>query len=132
MRHYLVKLAMLATLALALSVAFAVGRQSQPQSAPAQDQAAQQAPPPPHVDVEPDPASRKLEQTIEDAFSQDPYFADSRVSVQVTDTEIVLSGVVLTATAKDHAKKIATDHAGGRKVTDLIKVNPNIQPGPGL
>jgi len=130
MRHYLVRLAMLATLALPWSAAFAVGEQTQPRSAPAQDQAAQQAPPP-HVDVEPDPASRKLEQTIKDAFSQDPQFAYSRVSVDVTDTEIVLSGVVLTATAKDHAVKIATDHAGGRKVTDLIKVNPNINPGPG-
>jgi osmotically-inducible protein OsmY len=128
MRHFTVKLAMLSALAFALSVTFSFGHQSQPQASPAQDQAQQQGQPPPHVDVEPDPASRQLERAIQDEFAKDPHSAYARVTVHVTDTEIILGGVVLTATARDQAVKIATDRAAGRKVTSLIKINKNIHP----
>lgn len=132
MRQYRVKLALLATLALALTVALAGGQQAQPQNSLTQDQAQQQAEKPPHVDVEPDPESRKLEKTITDAYAQEPHMAYSDVSVHATDKDITLTGTVLTATAKNQAAQIATEHAAGRKINNKIRVNPNIHPGPGL
>jgi osmotically-inducible protein OsmY len=54
--------------------------------------------------------------------------AYSRVTVHVTDTEVELDGVVLTSTAKEQAAKIATEHAGGRKVKNKLKINPNTHP----
>ncbi len=130
MRPYPVKLAMPAILTLALAVALAVGQQPQPQISPAPDQAQEQKPP--HVDEQTSPEARALERTITDALSQDPHMAYSRVSVHAVGDEIVLTGTVLTAAAKDQAGKIATDHAAGKKVTNKIRVNPNIHPGPGL
>ena len=56
----------------------------------------------------------------------------ARVRVHVTDSEILLSGVVLTEEAKSQAEQIATEHAAGRKVTNHLKVNPNIHPAPGI
>ena len=131
MRPYPVKLAMLAILILALAIAVAVGQQPQPQISPAQDQA-QQEEKPPHVDEQTNPEARALEKNIRDALNQDPHMAYSRVSVHAVGDEVILTGTVLTATAKDQAEKIATDHAGGKKVTNKIRVNPNIHPGPGL
>jgi osmotically-inducible protein OsmY len=87
---------------------------------------------PPHVDAEPSPADRDLERTIKDALGQDPHMAYSRVSVHVTDKEVVLTGVVLTGTAKGQAAQIASEHAAGRKVTNRLKVNANTHPGSGF
>ena len=131
MRQYPVKLATLAVLILSFAVLRAANGQ-QAQNPPAQDQGQQQTQPPPHVDAEPNPEARQLERTITDALQKDPHMAYSRVRVQATDSEIILSGTVLTATAKDQAEQIATQHAGGRKVTNRIKVNPNVHPGPGV
>ena len=102
------------------------------QNPPTQDQTQQPQEAPPHVDAQTNPDDRKAENAIQDALKQDPHMAYSRVQVQATDTEVILTGVVLTATAKDQAEKIATDQAGGRKVTNKIRVNPNVHPGPGL
>ena len=131
MRLYPVKIATLALLILSFAIArTSSGQQSQ--NPPAQAPAAQQTEPPPHVDANPNPEARQLEKTITDALNQDPHMAYSRVRVQATDSEVILSGTVLTATAKDQAEQIATQHAGGKKVTNRIKVNPNVHPGPGL
>lgn len=121
------KLAILAILTLLFAVTRAPGRR-----APKALDPPQQAQKPPHVDAEPDPQARNLEKTIKDAIKQDPHMAYSRVNVHVTDSEVELSGVVLTNTAKDTAAQIASDHAGGRKVNNKIKVNPNTHPGPGI
>jgi osmotically-inducible protein OsmY len=127
------KLALLMIFGLGLAMVTAVAQQSQSQqNPPAQDQVQQPAQKPPHVDVEPNPEDRKLEQSILGALQKDPHMAYSRVSVHVTDQEIVLVGIVLTTTAKDQAEQIATQHAGGRKVTNKIRVNPNVHHGPGL
>jgi osmotically-inducible protein OsmY len=125
--------AILATLAI-LALSFVIARAASQQNPVAQDQSQppQQTEKPPHVDTEPDPAARNLEKNILDAIKQDPHMAYSRVTVHVTESEVVLTGVVLTNTAKDQAAQIATDHAGGRKVTNRIKVNPNTHPGPGI
>jgi osmotically-inducible protein OsmY len=125
------KLALLMIFGFGLAMVTAVAQQAQ-QNPPAKDQVQQPAEKPPHVDAEPNPEDRKLEQTIQGALQQEPHMAYSRVRVHVTDTEIVLTGVVLTVTARDQAAKIASDHADGRKVTNRIKVNPNTNPGPGL
>ena len=112
----------------------AAGRQPQAQNPQSQDQSQQQqqAGQPPHVDTEPAPSDRALEQAIMDEFKHEPHMAYSRVRVHVTDTEVLLSGVVLTNEAKDHAAQVATTHAGKRKVVNHIKVNPNIHPAPGM
>jgi osmotically-inducible protein OsmY len=114
------------------AAAFALAQQPQsqtPSSAPDQSQAQQPAEPPPHVDAEPNPEDRTLEQSIQDNLGKDSHMAYSSVAVHVTDTEIMLTGTVHTSTAKDQAAKIAGEHAGGRKIENQIKVNPNTHPG---
>ena len=129
MRTDPVKLAILAILTLSLAVALAAGQQPQPQISPAQGQAQEN---PPHVDQQTNPEGRAVEKSITDALRQDPHMAYSKVSVHASGDEIILTGTVLTSTAKDQAEKIATEHAGGKKVTNKIRVNPNLHPGPGL
>jgi len=131
MKNYPVKLALLALFALA--AVQASGGQAQPQPQPKaeaqyQQPQAQPTEPPPHVDQEPNPADRALEDTIKKDLSQDAHMAYSRVTVHVTDAEVELDGVVLTSTAKEQAAKIATEHAGGRKVKNKLKINPNTHP----
>ena len=125
MRPYSVKLAMPAILTLFLAVALAAGQQPQPQISPAQGQAQEN---PPHVDQQTNPEARAVEKSIRDALNQDPHMAFSNVSVHTSGGEIILTGSVLTSAAKDQAEKIATEHAGGTKVTNKIRVNPNIHP----
>lgn len=126
------KFALLAVVAFSFWSVLALGHQPQAQSSQAPEQSQQQAEKPPHADTEPNPAARDLENTIKDALKQDPHMAYARVRVHVTETEVLLTGVVLTATAKDQAAQIANDHAAGRKVVNHIKVNPNIHPAPGI
>ena len=128
---YCVTLATLGILTMSFAIARGAGQQPQSQN-PQDANPSQQAEKPPHVSQEPDPAARNLEKEITGALRQDPHMAYSRVSVHVTDNEVVLTGVVLTATGRDQAAKIAADHAGGRKVTNRIKVNTNTNPGPGI
>jgi osmotically-inducible protein OsmY len=131
MKHDFQKMTVLMLLSLAVFVAQAAGQQSpSQQNPPASGQAQQPTETPPHVSQEPNPETRKLEQAIEK--QQDPHMAYSRVRVRATDDEIVLSGTVLNATAKQNAEDIAEKHAGGKKISNRIRVNPNIQPGPGL
>jgi len=127
------RLALLMIFSFGLAMITVVAQQpSTQQNPPAQDQAQQPTQPPPHVDVEPSPADRKLEQAISGELQKDPHMAFSRVRVHVTDQEVVLVGTVLTAAAKDQAEQIASQHAEGRKVTNKIRVNPNVHKGPGL
>ncbi|HEY6305104.1 MAG TPA: BON domain-containing protein [Candidatus Angelobacter sp.] len=131
MRRILHTLALLTVFSLVLAGALAAAQQSPAQqNPPAQAQPPQEAPP--HVDAQTNPEDRKTEQAIQSALGQDPHMAYSNVQVRATDTEVTLTGTVLTATAKDQAEKIAADQAGGRKITNKIRVNPNIHPGPGL
>jgi osmotically-inducible protein OsmY len=78
------------------------------------------------------PSSRTIEHSIKEEIKKDPTMAHSRVTVHVTDDEVVLSGVVLNKDAESRAIQIATDHAGSRKVKDMLKVNPNTHPGSGM
>jgi len=134
MKNYPVKLALLALFALAALQAISQQPQSQPpaeaqfQQAQYQQPQAQPTEPPPHVDQEPKPADRALEDEIKKDLSTDAHMAYSRITVHVTDAEVELDGVVATSTAKDQAAKIATEHAGGRKVRNKLKINPNTHP----
>ncbi|HKD80991.1 MAG TPA: BON domain-containing protein [Candidatus Angelobacter sp.] len=133
MKHFPVKLAILAILALAAIQANSQQPQSQsPPPASDQSQQAHPAEAPPHVDAEPNPEDRALEQSIKDELKKDPHMVYSSVAVHVTDTEVKLTGTVKTGTAKQQAAKIAGEHAGSRKVDNHIRVNPNMHPGPGL
>jgi osmotically-inducible protein OsmY len=129
MKHLSIKLALLSTLVFAGVYAFS--QQPQSQNPPASNQF-QEHQPPPHVDAEPNPEDRTLEQSIKDDLGKDEHMAYSNVTVHVTDTEIMLTGTVHTSTAKSQAAKIAGEHAGGRKVENHIKVNPNTHPTAGL
>ena len=131
-----VKLAVLVILTVSLAITRAACQYSaQNTQTPDQSQQpsqSQKMEKPPHVDAEPDPPARDLERSIMDTLKQDPHMAYSRISVHVTDKEVVLNGFVLTATAKNQAAQIAADHAGGRKVKNKLRVNPNTNPGPGF
>lgn len=127
MRHS-AKLAILAIMSMSFFMVRAVAQPLPPQNS----QDPQQAEKPPQVDEEPHPSARQLERTIMDAIQQNPHMEYSRVRVHVTDTEVLLTGVVLTEEAKGQAEQIARDHAAGRKVTNHLKVNPNIHPAPGI
>ena len=79
----------------------------------------------------PIPDDRRMEKSIKVVFGKDEHMAYSNVSVHVTDTEIMLTGTVQTAATKNRAEKIATEHAGSRKIENQIKINPNTHPGAG-
>jgi|SRR5215472_7121216 len=131
MRPYLQAIAIL--LALSAGIARSQNQPGSQQKPPSSDQAQPaQTQNPPHVDEDAYPEGRKVEGTIQSALSQDPHMSYSRVSVHATQTEVVLTGTVLTQAAKDNAERIAQDNAGGRKVTNKLRVNPNTHPGPGL
>jgi len=132
MRSHLWKIALLLALSLTLVTVAAQAQPAAQQKPPAQDQAQQPAEPPPHVDQQTNPDDRKLEQAIMGDLRKDPHMAFSRVTVHVSDTEVVLTGIVLTQTAKDQAEQIAGQHAQGRKMNNRIRVNPNLNPGPGF
>ena len=133
MKQLSTKLALLSILIFAAVYALAQQPQSQtPSSAPERSQAQQPAEEPPHVDAEPNPDDRALEQSIKADLGKDQHMAYSSVSVHVTDTEIMLTGTVHTSTAKKQAAKIAGEHAGGRKIENHLKVNSNTHPGSGL
>jgi osmotically-inducible protein OsmY len=116
-----------------LILSFTLTRAAQ-QNPPAQDQQNPAAPSqqtqPPGA-AQPNPDARQVEKNIQSAFNQDPNHAFRRVRVQNTDSAIILSGVVTTADAKQQAEQIANQYAGGKKVRNQIKVNPNVHPGPG-
>lgn len=129
MKHVSIKLALLSIVMFASVYALAQQPQAQAPSSSDQSQAQQPTEAPPHVDAEPNPDDRALEQSIKDDLGKDEHMAYSSVAVHVTDTQIMLTGTVHTSTAKDQAAKIAGEHAGGRKIENQIKVNPNTHPG---
>ncbi len=117
---------------LALSFTIARAASSQPSAQPTEASGVQQAEQPPHVDAEPNPADRQLENQIKEDLKQDPHMAYSSVGVHVTYKEVLLTGTVMTKTAKSQAAQIAAEHAAKRKITNRIKVNSNTHPGPGF
>jgi osmotically-inducible protein OsmY len=124
---YYAKVAALFFLALSFSIARAAS--GQPSAQPTEASGLQQQESPPHVDAEPNPADRQIENTIMTDLKQDPHMAYSDVHVHVTDAEVLLGGTVKTQTAKDQAAKIARAHAAKRKITNSIKVNSSQPPG---
>lgn len=76
--------------------------------------------------------NKKIEQEIRTALKHDPHVANAKVGVHASGDAIILSGTVASAEAKDEAEQIANQHANGKKITNRIKVNPNVHPGPGL
>ena len=117
---------------LAFSFTIARAASGQPSAQPTEASGVQQTEQPPHVDAEPNPADRQLENTIMEDLKQDPHMAYSSVSVHVTYKEVLLTGTVMTKTAKSQAAQIASEHAAKRKITNRIKVNSNTHPGPGF
>ena len=126
MSSHLWKIALLLALSLTLVTVAAQAQPAAQQKPPAQDQAQQPAEPPPHVDQQTNPDDRKLEQAITGDLRKDPHMAYSHITVHVSDTEVMLTGTVMTQTAKDQAVQIAEQHAEGRKITNRIRINPNL------
>jgi osmotically-inducible protein OsmY len=117
------------------SIQLAAQQSSPTHASPTQDQAQQPAENPPHVDQQTNPDDRKMESAIRSEFKKDPHAAYSNVRVHVTDNDVMLTGTVMTQTAKDQAAQVASEHAGGRSITNHIKVNkvnPKTAPGPGI
>ncbi len=124
---YYAKVAALFFLALSFTIARAAS--GQPSAQPTEASGLQQQESPPHVDAEPNPADRQLENSIMTDLKQDPHMAYSDVHVHVTDAEVDLGGTVKSQTAKDQAGKIAGAHAAKRKINNRIKVNSSHPPG---
>lgn len=109
----------------AFGVAFGVAQAS------AQGQyGARPVPPPDQSTAQQAPEGQQIEQTMTEAFRQDPELAN--VDVRVKAREIVLTGTVTSKSASDAAEQVAAKHAAGRKITNHIQVNPSILPGPGF
>lgn len=85
-----------------------------------------------HTNAQAAPPYKEIENSIKEAFKQEPSMAYSRVGVHVSHDEVILRGVVASKDAEQRALQIATEKAGSRKVRDLLKVNPNLHPGPGM
>jgi osmotically-inducible protein OsmY len=63
-----------------------------------------------------------LQGQIQQALQNETTLSNDKVSVNVTDTEIELTGDVGTNKDKQTAKRIAQSYAGNRKVVDHLKV----------
>ncbi len=70
----------------------------------------------------PDVDSRTLQGEIDSALKSDPTLANSQVSVQVSDSQITLSGSVPSGKDKVTATRIAQSYAGNRRVKDQVTV----------
>jgi len=68
------------------------------------------------------PPSAELQQHIEKALSSEPTLNGSSISVNVTDTEIAISGSVDTGKQKVAAERIAESFATNRRVRDTVTV----------
>jgi hypothetical protein len=128
------RLRFLHVLTLGLILGFTLVRAAAQQNPPAQDQQNPNAPG--HSQAQQPPGTGAdaghAVKDIQSAFNQDPNHSFRRVRVSNTEAEIILSGTVTTADLKSQAEQIANQYAGGKKVTNHIKVNPNEHPGPGL
>jgi osmotically-inducible protein OsmY len=60
---------------------------------------------------------------IETALHDDPTLANDQISVNVTDTDVVVSGTVGNGKEKETVKRIAESFATNRKVVDKVKVS---------
>ena len=76
----------------------------------------QQAPPPRLSTPE------KVQQQIEQHLNSEPALQNSKVSVDVDEDVVVLSGTVGTEQQHDLALRIAQSYAGDRKIVDKIQV----------
>jgi hypothetical protein len=66
--------------------------------------------------------TNQLQSQIQGAIQNEPTLSGSNVNVNVTDTNIELSGTVPTGKEKQTAKRIAQSYAGNRKVVDRLTV----------
>src|SRR5215469_5087161 len=74
--------------------------------------------------------SSDLQAQLTQAFSSDPSLKGAKVSANVTDTTVELTGNVADKTARDAAKKIAQDNSGGRKVVDHLTIGNDLSNPP--
>ena len=64
----------------------------------------------------------KVQQQIEQHLNSEPALQNSKVSVDVDEDVVVLSGTVGTEQQHDLALRIAQSYAGDRKIVDKIKL----------
>ena len=118
-----IKLTGLLLLAVSLFVANSRGQQPQTQSSQAAEQA-QQAQTAEQSTSDP----KEVKKSILDALNSSDQTAH-RVKVDVEHDQVVLTGNLWSQKAKDQAEKVATDHAGGRKVVNRIRVVRHVPAG---
>jgi len=68
-------------------------------------------------------ATTDVQGDIQSAIQKDPTLASSNVNVQVTSTNVVLTGTAQSQAAKDAAEQIAKSKSGGLPVKNNIKVS---------
>jgi osmotically-inducible protein OsmY len=110
------KLAGLLLLAITLFTVNVRGQQSQTQSPQTSDQTQQSA-----QSAEQSSSDKDTKKSILDALNHSDDTAH-RVKVDVGHDQIVLSGSLWSQSAKQQAERVATEHSGGRKVVNKIKV----------
>ena len=74
--------------------------------------------------------SSDLQSRLTQAFSSDPSLNGAKVSANVTDTTVELTGNVADKTARDAAKRIAQENSGGRKVVDHLTIGNDLSNPP--
>jgi osmotically-inducible protein OsmY len=102
-------------------------------SAQGQYGGAQQNPKPDQSTTQQTPEQQQSQadaQTITAALRQDPSLG--KVTVHADAQTITLSGTVTDKDSRDKAQQIAEQNAGGRKINNKIRINPNVHPGPGI
>ncbi|HEY1527584.1 MAG TPA: BON domain-containing protein [Candidatus Angelobacter sp.] len=129
MRKHLCNLALILTLMLGSSFAFA---QYPTQNPPAVPQTQQ----PPTTDqstadqTKATSNSGDVQKDIQTALQKDQSLNTDSISVQKTDTSIELTGTVPTQAAKDRAEQIARENSGGLSIKNNITVQSGSPMGP--
>jgi osmotically-inducible protein OsmY len=121
MKHYIYSF----TLILALGTGCAVA-QSMPQRQPQQNPGMPQTQQPPTSDQAQRTAgsTADVQSDIQSALQKDSTLANANINVQVSGTNVELTGTVPDQAAKDKAEEIARSHSGSLSVTNHIKVAP--------
>jgi hypothetical protein len=67
--------------------------------------------------------SNSLKQQLDQAYQSEPSLSGSNIQVEVTDSQVQLTGSVPTGKERLTAKRIAQSYAGNRKVADKLTVS---------
>src|SRR5262245_33237588 len=67
-------------------------------------------------------SSSEIQDQIQSKLNSEPGLENDRVSVNVTDAEVTVTGTVDDGTERDIALRIAKSYAGDRKIVDKLEI----------